>query len=116
MNNIFYYICKGIPSGFQHLHTKRLKLILLLTALVPAYSRADSGKWQDIIQKKLPKSPEAAAFDRIKDIPISMYTGRSNLSIPLYTVTSGDLSLPISLDYAGQAIRVDQEATWVGLN
>lgn len=64
----------------------------------------------------IPKSPEAAAFDRITDIPVSMYTGTMNFSIPLYTITSGDLSLPISLDYQGSAIRVEQEATWVGLN
>lgn len=64
----------------------------------------------------VPKSPEAASFDKVTDIPVSMYTGTFNLSIPLYTVTSGDLSLPISLDYQGSAIRVDQESTWVGLN
>ncbi len=63
----------------------------------------------------IPKSPEAASFDKVTDIPISMYTGTLNLSIPIYTVTSGDLSLPISLDYQGSAIRVDQESTWVGL-
>ena len=55
----------------------------------------------------VPKSPEAASFDKVTDIPVSMYTGTFNLSIPLYTVTSGDLSLPISLDYQGSAIRVD---------
>lgn len=64
----------------------------------------------------IPKSPEAAAFDKVTDIPVSMYSGRLNLSIPLYTLTSGDLSLPISLDYQGSAISVEQEATWVGLN
>lgn len=64
----------------------------------------------------VPKSPEAAAFDRIKDIPVNLYRGTLDFSIPLYTITDGDLSLPMSLDYQGSAIRVDQEATWVGLN
>ena len=63
-----------------------------------------------------PKSPEAAAFDRISTIPVGNYTGSLAFSIPIYTLVSGDLSLPISLDYQGNAIRVDQEATWVGLN
>ena len=44
------------------------------------------------------------------------YTGSLAFSIPIYTLVSGDISLPISLDYQGNAIRVDQEATWVGLN
>ena len=63
-----------------------------------------------------PKSPEAAAFDRVPDIPVSSYTGALSLSIPIYTVTCGDIVLPISLDYQGTAIPVRQEATWVGLN
>ena len=63
-----------------------------------------------------PKSPEAAAFDRISTIPVGNYTGSLAFSIPIYTLVSGDISLPISLDYQGNAIRVDQEATWVGLN
>lgn len=63
-----------------------------------------------------PKTPEAAAFQQVGDIPVGNYTGTMNLSIPLYTIECGDLKVPISLDYLGSAIRVDQEATWVGLN
>ena len=64
----------------------------------------------------VPKSPEAAAFDRVPDIPFSNYTGSISFSIPLYTLVSGDITVPISLDYQGNAIPVTQEATWVGLN
>lgn len=62
------------------------------------------------------KSPEASAYERIAEVPIGAYTGSLNFSIPIYTIRCGDLELPISLDYMGSAIRVDQEATWVGLN
>ena len=63
-----------------------------------------------------PKSPEAAAFERVAEIPVGNYTGIPSITIPLYTIESGDLRLPISLDYQGTAIKVNQEATWVGLN
>lgn len=63
-----------------------------------------------------PQTPEAAAFQQVGDIPVGNYTGTMNLSIPLYTIECGDLKVPISLDYLGSAIHVDQEATWVGLN
>lgn len=63
-----------------------------------------------------PKTPEASVFQQVGDIPVGNYTGTMNLSIPLYTIECGDLKVPISLDYLGSAIRVDQEATWVGLN
>ena len=80
---------------------------LLLSGLLNSHSQI---KPQDI------KSPEAAAYERMTEVPVGAYTGSLNLSIPIYTIKCGDLSLPISLDYMGSAIRVDQEATWVGLN
>lgn len=64
----------------------------------------------------VPKSPEAAAFDRVPDIPVSNYTGSMSFSIPIYTLECGDITLPITLDYQGNAIPVRQETTWVGLN
>lgn len=73
-------------------------VILIVTILntQPSLVWALSGNTSTI--DCIPKSPEAAAFDRITDIPVSMYTGTMNFSIPLYTITSGDISLPISLD------------------
>ena len=49
----------------------------------------------------VPKSPEAAAFDRVPDIPVSNYTGSMAFSIPLYTLECGDITLPITLDHEG---------------
>lgn len=63
-----------------------------------------------------PKTPEAASFEKMAEIPVGNYTGTPNITIPLYTIEFGDLKIPISLDYLGTAIRVDQEASWVGLN
>lgn len=63
-----------------------------------------------------PKTPEAASFEKMAEIPVGNYTGTQNISIPLYTIEFGDIKIPISLDYLGTAIRVDQEASWVGLN
>jgi len=62
------------------------------------------------------KSPEVSAFEKYGQIPVSTYTGIPNISVPIYKVKSGDLELPITLDYHATAIKVDQEATWVGLN
>lgn len=89
---------------------KVLFIILWITLSIPTLG-AD-GNHRDYS----PKSPEAAAFDRISTIPVGNYTGSLAFSIPIYTLVSGDISLPISLDYQGNAIPVAQEATWVGLN
>ena len=60
-------------------------------------------------------TPEAAELARYSDIPVSYYTGVPNISIPLYTIKVDDYVLPITLSYHSSGIRVNQEATWVGL-
>jgi hypothetical protein len=60
-------------------------------------------------------SPEVAAFTKYGDVPVSEYSGTSEISIPLYTVKLGSLSIPITLSYHASGIQVSQEATWVGL-
>lgn len=60
-------------------------------------------------------SPEAASLGKYGEIPVSEFTGVPQIDIPLYTVKSGELELPISLNYHASGIKVSQEATWVGL-
>jgi hypothetical protein len=38
-----------------------------------------------------------------------------NISVPLYTVTEGDIQLPISLSYHAGGIRVDETSGPIGL-
>jgi hypothetical protein len=63
----------------------------------------------------LPQQPEVAGFKRYGDIPVGEYTGIPDVSIPLYTVRLGSLELPITLSYHASGIKVEQEASWVGL-
>ncbi|WP_025744123.1 hypothetical protein, partial [Aquimarina pacifica] len=63
----------------------------------------------------VPPSPNAASLGQYADVPVSNYTGIPNISIPLHTVKSGDIDLPISLSYHASGIKVAQEASWVGL-
>lgn len=63
----------------------------------------------------IPTSPEAALLGRFGDIPIGYYTGTADVSIPLYTIKEGTVEVPLTLRYHGSGIRVDEQATWVGL-
>ncbi len=60
-------------------------------------------------------SPNAMALGNYGNIPVSNYTGLPNITIPLYTVHSGKIEVPITLSYHAKGIKVAQEATWVGL-
>lgn len=68
------------------------------------------------IQRINIKSPEVAAFMKVGELPVSLYTGIPQVSIPICNIECGELKLPVTLDYQGTAIQVNQEATWVGLN
>ncbi len=60
-------------------------------------------------------SPTAASLGKYSDIPVSYHTGVPSISIPLYTLTEGDLQLPISVSYHAGGIRVDETASAIGL-
>lgn len=63
----------------------------------------------------IPPSPTAAEFGKYGDIPVGNYTGVPSISIPLHTVKSGTLELPISISYHASGVQVQAEASWVGL-
>jgi hypothetical protein len=63
----------------------------------------------------IPPSPDAAALGKYGTIPVGLHTGVPNIEIPLYTIRSGQLELPISLSYHASGIKVDEIASWVGL-
>lgn len=60
-------------------------------------------------------SPEAASLGRYGTIAMSEYSGVPNIRIPILTVKSGDVSFPMELYYDASGIKVEQEASIVGL-
>ena len=63
----------------------------------------------------LPMAPNAAALSKFTDVNISYYTGRPQISIPIYEIKSRSLSIPVGLSYHASGIGVDDIASWVGL-
>ncbi|MEM1322275.1 MAG: DUF6443 domain-containing protein, partial [Bacteroidota bacterium] len=60
-------------------------------------------------------TPNSAALGKYSDIPVSHFTGVPNISIPIFTVQDGPLSVPISLSYHASGVKVGEPASWVGL-
>lgn len=63
----------------------------------------------------VPPSPEVASFLRYGDYPVSYSTGIPDITFPIYTIKTRELSLPISLSYLSGGIKVTDEASWTGL-
>ncbi len=62
-----------------------------------------------------PPSPEAAALGRYGEVPVDMSTGVPAITMPIYEIKIGKLSLPISLNYHASGIKLHDVATPVGL-
>ena len=61
-------------------------------------------------------TPTAASLGLYGDIPISYYTGRANISIPLHTLSVDGVDLPITLDYDGGGVQMNALPSWTGHN
>lgn len=90
-----------------------LATISLLSYLCTAQS-GDQDSWTQMPDFAA-KSPEAAAFERYGNYNVNLSKGSVGISVPLYTLNAGDYSLPIALSYQPTGIKVNQDATWVGL-
>ena len=96
---------------------KRLLTVVVLFFLAECCAQGQSSNQFPVFDTKnmLPTSPEAAILGRFGDIPIGYYTGTANVSNPLYTVKEAGLDIPITLSYHGSGIKVEDQASNVGL-
>lgn len=62
-----------------------------------------------------PQSPEAIALSKFSEVPVSLYTGQSNISVPLYVLQAKGVQVPISLNYNSSGIKVKDIPGAVGL-
>ena len=60
------------------------------------------------------QSPNAAALEKFGKIPVSYHTGIPQISIPIYTISSGSINLPVSLNYHSSGLKVMEISSWVG--
>ncbi len=61
-------------------------------------------------------SPEAASLAKYGDLPVGMFTGHPDITIPLYQVKTKHLSVPISLNYNVNGIKVNELSSNVGMS
>jgi len=92
-----------------------IKLSLLTLLLIYCSIVTFAQEHEDYIPQVIPPSPEAASLGKYADIPIGKYTGIPNINIPLYEIKSRDITVPISLSYHASGVKVEEEASWVGM-
>lgn len=60
-------------------------------------------------------SSEALSIEKFGEIPVDLFSGRVNITIPLYTAKQYDVAVPISLSYHGGGIKVTDTDAPAGL-
>ena len=60
-------------------------------------------------------TPEASSLGKYGQVPISLYNGLPQISIPLHTLHYKEFDFPISLSYHAQGNKPDEHPSWVGL-
>ena len=86
---------------------------ILVVLFVTLVSKTVSA--QQKFNNYLPASPNAASLSASGGMGVNMSTGSANISIPIYTAKSGDLELPVTINYNAQGIKVNDLASAVGL-
>ncbi len=87
-------------------------ILLALLSLIKSTAQNNSEQ----LLKVVPPSPTVASLGKYGEVPVSLYTGIPNISIPLYEIKDGNLDLPITLSYHAGGIKVEEVASPVGLS
>ena len=101
---------------------KRNILFLLFCSVLGSWFSPAAGQTTDnadvtsqLLKTIVHPSPQAAAFARYGEYPVSHATGVPQIEIPLYTLDTGDYQLPLSLSYHASGIKALDVSGPVGL-
>ncbi|WP_353483870.1 DUF6443 domain-containing protein [Haliscomenobacter sp.] len=94
---------------------KSFSRIFLLSALTLSTCWLLAQPINNLVKDVVMPTPNATAFGKYVDIPVSYNTGVPNISIPIHTIQEGPLTIPVGLSYHASGVKVGELASWVGL-
>ncbi|MGK6352919.1 hypothetical protein [Parapedobacter sp. DT-150] len=93
---------------------KKLTLILFTLAFgLVGHTQTDPTNY--IRTDLIGPSPNASSIGKLGEVPVSLYTGLPNISIPIYEIKDQDISLPITLIYNYDGFKPRLPSSWVGM-
>ncbi|MET0464122.1 MAG: DUF5977 domain-containing protein [Chitinophagaceae bacterium] len=94
---------------------KRISIVIgILFSAIQLFSQEGAGALA--LPRVTQAPPDAFAFTRYGDIPIGLFTGSMNYSVPLFQVSSGRLSVPVSLEYTTNGVKVNDASGRTGVD
>ncbi|WP_124981831.1 hypothetical protein [Nonlabens xiamenensis] len=98
---------------YQPTQSHLMTFFILFSNLFLVFAQQSSGP--DVKTAPDFASPDVASFMKFEDIKTNLYTGVPDINIPLHTIRDGAISIPINLRYHAGGIKVEEEASLVGL-
>lgn len=97
--------------------TRFFSYILFSLLLTVNINKAQSlpKDYNDVITQYSVSNPDVYTFEKYNLSPVNHYVGKQDVSIPIYTIKTGGIEYPLSLQYNTGGIKVDQLASDVGL-
>ncbi|MBL7818777.1 MAG: RHS repeat-associated core domain-containing protein [Saprospiraceae bacterium] len=94
--------------------TSRIALILCFVSFLIIANFISAQPVNNYAKDVSMPAPNAAALGKYGDYSVGNFTGVPDISIPIYTVQEGSLSLPIGISYHASGLKVAEMASWVG--
>ena len=66
------------------------------------------------LPKIIPPSPTSSAIQKFGDYPVGHFTGVPEISIPLFSIQQGDITVPISISYHASGIKLTDKNGFLG--
>ena len=92
---------------------RKIILLTLTGSLLAVMAKGQNNN--PIIPDLVSPSPQAAQFIRYGEIPVGYTTGVPQIDIPIYTLSTGWIDIPISISYHASGFRVSDIPSPVGL-
>ena len=61
-------------------------------------------------------TPNASSLGKYGDVPVSYYTGKVNVNIPIFSLNENNIPLNLSLNYDTGGVKVNELPSWIGQN
>lgn len=92
-----------------------MKKVFIYFVLLFAFLNAEAQQGRFEAAKIITASPNASNLGKYGDYPVNYASGVPQIDIPLYTIKTTRLELPVSISYHASGIKVDEESSFIGL-
>lgn len=90
------------------------QFILLLPILIAPLNSYAQNEIKLEVPRIVPMSPTAAAIEKYHSYPVDYSTGVPDITIPLYEIVSGEVTIPVTLKYHASGLKPKEQSGVVG--